>query len=100
MYPLSKENMLTKSKIFETMSQRDPGCGPGGGRTTDDVLHKAGIVIATNKYNPNSRVTATSCASISKQRRKLAVEIISPWTAAMKEQRIETDGDTKMRTEF
>ncbi|KAF8771903.1 A.superbus venom factor 1 like protein [Argiope bruennichi] len=64
-YTMSKKDLLTKSKIFETMRKHDQGCGPGGGLTTDAVLDKAGIMIATNKYTPNQG--SSSCTTIKRE---------------------------------
>ncbi|GBM70646.1 Complement C3 [Araneus ventricosus] len=82
-YALSKKDLLTKSKVFKSMAKHDLGCGPGGGLTTDAVLDKAGIVIATNKYTP--KPGSSSCVAIKRRRREVASEITSQYTGLEKE---------------
>ncbi|KAG8181180.1 hypothetical protein JTE90_010952 [Oedothorax gibbosus] len=83
-YALSKKDLLTKAKIFRSLAKHDLGCGPGGGITTDAVMGKAGIIIATNIYTPPID-GSSSCTAIKRRKRAAVNEILNPYTGLERE---------------
>lgn len=44
-YVLRDKDRLTKPKVFKTVKEEDPGCGPGGGRNPVDVIYNSGLAV-------------------------------------------------------
>ncbi|XP_037554406.1 complement C3 isoform X1 [Dermacentor silvarum] len=66
-----KDGLLTSDKLFAKLKSHDMGCGPGGGRTTADVLSNFGVVIVSNQSPDVVHANETSCQRPSRHRRSL-----------------------------
>ncbi|XP_035229618.1 complement C3-like [Stegodyphus dumicola] len=83
-YAISKRDLLTKAKVFNTFNKHDLGCGAGGGLNTDSVLNNAGVVLATDKYSPPLD-RSSSCVEKKRQKRDIGSDILSAYTGIERE---------------